>query len=83
MRKGKQRPSLDQPSTYQIKVSGRVDAHWFEWDIDVMVCVEKDNEGLPVSTMTVFLDQATLQGLLRRIYSYGLPLISVIYVQVE
>jgi hypothetical protein len=82
-KKDKQRPSLDQPSTYQIIVPGRIDTHWFEWDLDVKVSVIKDDEGLPVTTMTVFLDQAALQGLLRRLYSFGLPLISVNFLDVE
>ena len=47
------------------------------------VTVESDDEGLPVSTLTTTLDQATLMGLLRRLYSLGLPLISVICVEIE
>ena len=40
---------------------------------------ESDGEGNshPVTTLTGRLDQAALQGLLRRLYSLGLPLISV------
>ena len=39
-----------------------------------------DDNGHPVTTLAGTLDQAALQGLLRRLYSYGLPLISVICV---
>ena len=40
--------------------------------------VERDDEiGSPVSTLTGVFDQAALQGFLRRLYSYGLPLISI------
>ena len=42
--------------------------------IEVMV---QDENGSPVTTLTGTVDQAALQGLLRRLYSLGLPLISV------
>ena len=35
----------------------------------------------PVTTLNAVLDQAALQGLLRRLYSLGLSLISVHYVE--
>jgi len=34
-------------------------------------------DGPPITTLTGILDQAALQGLLRRLYALGLPLISV------
>jgi hypothetical protein len=39
--------------------------------------VDSAGDGPPVTTLTGALDQAALQGLLRRLYSLGLPLISV------
>ena len=36
--------------------------------------------GHPVTTLTGRLNQAALQGLLRQLYSLGLPLISVVCV---
>jgi hypothetical protein len=41
------------------------------------ITVESEGEGPPVTTLTGTIDQAALQGLLRRLYSVGLPLISV------
>ena len=41
------------------------------------VAVESEGDGPPVTTLTGTLDQAALHGLLRRLYSLGLPLISV------
>ena len=38
---------------------------------------ETDDDGRPVTTLTGTLDQAALHGLLRRLYSLGIPLISV------
>ena len=43
-----------------------------------MVTVTRDEDGLPVSTLTGILDQAALQGLIRQLYSQGLLLIAVI-----
>lgn len=42
------------------------------------ITVENGDDGPPVTTLTgVVADQAALHGLLRRLYSLGLPLISV------
>jgi hypothetical protein len=41
------------------------------------ITVESEGEGPPVTTLTGTVNQAALQGLLRRLYSLGLPLISV------
>jgi hypothetical protein len=41
------------------------------------IAVESEGDGPPVTTLTGTVDQAALQGLLRRLYSLGLPLISV------
>lgn len=77
MNKPKPKLSLDRPATYQIKVPGSLDEGWAEWYTEMTVSVEKDDTGLPITILTGILDQAALQGLLRRIYSLGLPLISV------
>jgi hypothetical protein len=45
------------------------------------VTVDSDSDGLPVTTLTGTVDQPAVQGLLRRLYSLGLPLISVICVE--
>lgn len=77
MKKVKRKLTLDQPATYQIKVPGHLDETWTEWDGRMTVTVESENDGQPVTTLTGTVDQAALQGLLRRLYSLGLPLISV------
>jgi hypothetical protein len=78
MKEVKRKLTLDQPATYQIKVPGHLDETWTEWDGRMTVTVESENDGQPVTTLTGPVDQAALQGLLRRLYSLGLPLISVI-----
>ena len=83
MKKDKPQLTLDQPVTYQIKVPGELDESWLDWAGEMKVIVESDDNGLLVSTLTGTIDQAALQGLLRRLYSLGMPLISVICLEVE
>ena len=80
--KGKPQLTLDQPVAYQIKVPGELDENWPDWAGEMEVIVESDNNGSSVTALTGVLDQAALQGLLRRLYSLGLPLISVICLEV-
>jgi hypothetical protein len=70
--------SLDRPATYQIKVPGHLDESWADWVGEMTITVESGDDGPPVTTLTGSVDQAALQGLLRRLYSLGLPLVSVI-----
>jgi hypothetical protein len=78
-----QKLTLDRPATYQIKVPGLLDESWTEWTGRVTIAVEGEGDGLPVTTLTGTIDQAALQGLLRRLYSLGLPLISVNCLEVK
>ena len=77
MKEIKEKPTLDQPVTYQIQVPGALDASWADWDEKMTISVTRNDEDPPVTTLTGTFDQAALQGLLRRLYSLGLPLISV------
>ena len=79
--KVKHRLTLDRPEIYQIKVPGHLDESWLDWATGLTISTGSDNGGLPVTTMICTVDQASLQGLLNRIYSFGLPLISVICVK--
>ena len=73
--------TLDQSATYQIKVPGHLDESWSEWAGGMTITVENGNDRPPTTTLTgVVADQAALQSLLRRLYSLGLPLISVNWV---
>jgi hypothetical protein len=75
--KNKQNLTLDHPVTYQIKVPELLDDGWSDWEGEIMVLGKRDDDGLPITTLTGNFDQAALQGLLRHLYSLGLPLISV------
>jgi len=77
MKEVKHKLTLDRPATYQIKVPGHLDESWSEWAGGMTLAIESQGNGPPVTTLTGAVDQAALQGLLRRLYSLGLPLISV------
>jgi len=77
MSKAEQKLTLYRPVTYQIKVPGTLDESWSDWAGGMAITFESEDDGLPVTTLTGSVDQAALQGLLRRLYSLGLPLISV------
>ena len=76
----KQKLTLGRPATYQIKVPGHLDESWSEWVEGMTVTIECEEDGPPITILTGSFDQAALQGLLRRLYSLGLPLVSVICV---
>jgi len=77
MKKLTKKLTLDQRATYQIIVPGQLDESWSDWDESMTITVEDDQDGMPITILTVTFDQAALQGLLRRLYSRGLPLISL------
>ncbi|MCP4001656.1 MAG: hypothetical protein GY727_12165, partial [Gammaproteobacteria bacterium] len=47
------------------------------------ITADCQSDGQPVTILTGTIDQAALQGLLRRLYALGLPLISVTWVEEE
>jgi len=81
MKKAEQKLTLDRPATYRIQVPGELDAGWSDWAGGMTIAVESGGDCPPVTTLTGSLDQAALQSVLRRLYSLGLPLISVILVE--
>ena len=83
MNKAKRKLTLSQPATYQIKVPGELDVSWSDWFEKLIIRVEVSNDGPPITTLTCTVDQAALQSNLRRLYSLGLPLISVICIDCD
>jgi len=74
----KQKLTLDRPVTYEIKVPGHIGRIWSDWVGGMTITFDSEGDDQPVTTLTGTLDQAALQGLLRRLYGLGLPLISVV-----
>ena len=70
--------TLDRAATYQIKVPGELDESWTDWDGKMTVTIVRKGDAPPVTNLTGAFDQAALHSLMRRLYSLGLPLISVI-----
>ena len=83
MEKPKRKLTLDRPVPYRIQVPGHLDGSWSDWVEGMTVAVQIEEDGSPVTTLTGTVDQAALHGLLRRLYSLGLPLISVTYVECD
>jgi len=81
MMKGILKLTLAQPAAYEIRVPGELDESWKAWDARMTVTVESEGDGPPVTKLSGTVDQAALQGILRRLYSLGLPLISVLCVE--
>jgi len=73
--------TLDRTVTYQIKVPGVIDVSLADWAAEMDISVEREGEDAPITTLTGELDQAALHGLLRRLYSMGLPLQSVSWIR--
>lgn len=69
--------TLDQPVQYQIQVPGHMDTSRLDWVGELVVETGCDDTSSPITTLSGTFDQAALIGLLRRLYSLGLPLISV------
>ena len=69
---------LDKPGTYEIKVPGRLEEDWSEWFEGMTITVEAGTDCPTITTLTgIVTDEAALQGLLDRLYSLGLRLLSV------
>ena len=73
--------TLDQPVTYEIKIPGALYEKRLDWNGGLEITVESEGIGSPITILTITADQAALHGLLRYLYSLGLPLISVIWVE--
>lgn len=64
---------------YQIKVLGEVDASWSDWFSGLVVTCQVGADGHSITTLEGPLaDQATLRGVLVRLWDLNLTLLSVI-----
>ena len=60
---------------YRIEVTGQLDARWSEWFAGLTVT--PPGEAVPYATLSGCVDQATLRGIVNRIWDLNLTLISL------
>lgn len=81
MNRTKPRLTLSTPVTYQVTIPGNIDGNQLKCIEGMKISAERGRDGIHITTLTGTLDQAALHGLLRKLYSIGCPLISVIWLQ--
>lgn len=65
---------MDKPNLYEIHVEGQLSEHWSDWFEGI--AIRNDSNGETILSGS-FVDQAALLGMLTRIHSLNLSLISV------
>ena len=69
-------PATDRQWTYEIKIEGRLAERWSDWLNGLTISGETQTS---VTTLTTpAIDQATLRGILTKIWNLNLDLISVL-----
>ena len=69
---------LETPSTYRIRVQGRLDETWTDRLGGMAITSTTTEEKLPVTLLVgPLIDQAALSGVLNTLYELHLPLLSV------
>ena len=69
------------PTIYQIKVPGRLSAHWSAWFDGLTITYDPDRG--ETSLQGPVTDQAALHGLLSKIRDLGLPLLFLTRIEPE
>jgi hypothetical protein len=67
-------PILDEPATYEVRLKGHLPNRWAGWFGEVTIGLEED--GTTVLTCPA-IDQAALYGLLKKVRTLGMLLLSV------
>jgi hypothetical protein len=75
-------PQTDEskPLVYQIRIKGHLRREWTDWFDGMTITLEDNGDALLTGPV---IDQAALHGLLRKVRDLGLPLVSVIHVELE
>jgi hypothetical protein len=68
----------NQPTIYQIRVKSHLGSDWTEWFEGLSITLENNGDMLLTGPV---VDQAALQGLLKKVRDLGMPLVSVNPVQ--
>lgn len=64
----------NQPGCYQIRLKGQLDSKWTEWFEGMSITLEEDGNTLLTGPV---IDQAALNGLLKKIRDLGLTLLAI------
>ena len=62
------------PEYYEIRIKGHLDSQWTDWFEGLTITLEEDGNTLLTGPV---IDQAALQGLLKKVRDLGMPLVSV------
>jgi hypothetical protein len=68
------------PDTYEVRVKGHLDSRWTAWFDGLELSHEADGTSVVRGPVA---DQAALHGLLHRLRDLGLPLVSVMQVDID
>jgi hypothetical protein len=68
---------LDEFGRYDIRLKGHLDERWAEWFGGLTITLEEDGNTLLTGPL---VDQAALHGLLKKVRDFGMPLVSVNFV---
>jgi len=74
------KPTPSQTVIYQIRIKGHLDSQWTDWFEGLTITLEEDGSTLLTGPV---IDQAALYGLLKKVRDLGLPLVSVVQVQID
>ena len=70
---------MHEPGLYEIRIQGHLENRWANWFEGLTIRLTENGETL----LTGSVDQAALHGVLRKVRDLGLPLLSVIHVELE
>jgi hypothetical protein len=73
-------PDPVHPAIYQIRIKGHLDSQWTRRFEGLTITLEEDGDTLLSGPVA---DQAALYGLLKKVRDLGMPLLSVVQVQVK
>jgi hypothetical protein len=74
------KPTQTSPACYEIRVEGHLSPQWTDWYEGLTITLEEDGNTLLTGPV---IDQAALHGLLKKVRDLGLPLVSVVQVQIH
>ncbi len=72
--------AVSQPMIYRIRIKGHLESQWTDWFDGLTITLEEDGDTLLVGPV---IDQAALHGLLKKVRDLGMPLVSVVQIQVS